>query len=276
LNARILPWIDRHAGASFFLYVQSLEPHQPRAPIPPGADPFDAYDAEVAVSDREIARLYEHLVRRGLASRTLFIVTSDHGEALGEHGMWGHGLSVHEEEVRVPLIVHWPGGLAPAVVDDSVSLVDLMPTVLDVCRVPVDPTRLQGRSLVPGSHEGQTRRPILAARFVYPEDLDFVGADHVESRALIDYPWKLIATEVSASDVRYELYDLAHDPGERDNRAVAQPDRVRSLAAVLTNTLKSLAVARARFVESVGGVDDRRREPSRDVLEQLKSLGYIH
>ncbi|MBI3492813.1 MAG: sulfatase [Acidobacteria bacterium] len=277
LNARLLPWVDAHADDTFFVYVQSLEPHEPRAPTPPGRDPFDAYDAGVSINDREIGRLYQHLVDLGLASRTLFIVTSDHGEAFGEHGQWGHGLSVHEEEVRVPLIVHWPGTIAPAIVDEPVSLVDVLPTVLDYCQVSFDPAHVQGRSLVPGSHAGQTRRPLLTTRFVYPEDIDVQGADHMESQALVDFPWKLIATDADPKrEPRYELYDLSRDPLEHDNRAAAEPDRVRRLAAALTTVLQAQAAARTRFLEAYGSPAlEPRRVPSRDVLEQLKSLGYI-
>jgi arylsulfatase A-like enzyme len=257
--------------------VQSLEPHEPRAPTPPGRDPFDAYDAEVSANDREIGRLYQHLVDLGIASRTLFIVTSDHGEAFGEHGHWGHGLSVHEEEVRVPLIVHWPGTIAPAAADEPASLVDVLPTVLEYTKAPFDPARVQGRSLVPGSRLGQARRPLLATRFVYPEDIDVPGADHAEAQALVDFPWKLIATGTDAArGPRYELYDLARDPMERDDRAAAEPDRVRRLAAALTAVLQAQATERARFLQTYGGSPlEPRRVPSRDVLDQLKSLGYI-
>jgi arylsulfatase A-like enzyme len=275
LNGRILPWIDAHANQSFFVYIQSVEPHEPRTPTLPGADPLDAYDAEVAVNDREIGRLYQHLARLGLASRTIFVVTSDHGEALGEHGQWGHGLSAYEEEIRVPLIIHWPGRVQPSVVGEAVSLVDIVPTVLELCRVPFDPARTQGRSLVPGSRAGQSSRPILSARFVYPEDLDVEGADRVESLALIDGPWKLMAVGNSNAP-RYELYELVRDPRERDDRSSAEPERVRRLARVLTQVLREQAGARARFVEAHGqAAVARGHAAARDVIDQLKSLGYM-
>jgi choline-sulfatase len=274
LNGRVLPWLDAHANQSFFLYIQSVEPHEPRAPTPPGADPFDAYDAEVAVNDREIGRLYQRLVDLGLASRTLLIVTSDHGEAFGEHGQWGHGLSTYEEEIHVPLIVHWPGTLQPSAVTEPVSLVDVVPTTLDLCRVSFDAARAQGRSLVPGSRAGQPARPILSARFVYPEDLDVHGSDRVESQALVDVPWKLIVIGNPGAP-RYELYDLASDPHERDNRAATEPVRVRRLAQALTLVLRDQAIARARFVDDHGDLADRKRAATREALDELRSLGYV-
>jgi hypothetical protein len=116
LNARLIPWIEAHAGDRFFVYIQSVDPHPPF--IAPGAesagDPLSTYHAAIAYNDREIGRLSRRLADLGLSSRTLFVVTADHGEAFGEHGRTGHGQSAYEEEVRVPLIVSWPGTVGGA------------------------------------------------------------------------------------------------------------------------------------------------------------------
>ncbi len=279
LNDRILPWLDAHARDTFFLYVQSMEPHEPRAPTPPGVDPRGAYDDEVAASDREIQRLYERLAKLGLLDRTLLIVTSDHGEALGEHGQWGHGMSVHEEEVRVPLIVHWPGIVRPERVAEPVSLIDLVPTILEYTGVSFDRTELQGRSLVAKSRQGWPSRPVLMTRFVYPDDPDEKGAPRPDQRALIDFPWKLIATDAApGGEPRLELFNLAEDPFEHRDRASTESRQTERLNRALVEVLGAQTLARAKFLDDyAAGVHEPppRQTPSPKVLELLRSLGYV-
>src|SRR6185503_11133274 len=100
----------------------------------------------------------------GLAERTLLVVTADHGRALGERGQTGHGLSVNEDQVRVPLLLHQAGRLAPGVVEDPVHLVDVLPTVLAQCGIDA-PGGAQGRPLI----GARTPRPVFVSRYVFPE-----------------------------------------------------------------------------------------------------------
>ncbi|MCL4807771.1 MAG: sulfatase, partial [Thermoanaerobaculia bacterium] len=115
LNERVLRWVEAHGRRRFFLYVHSVDPHPPV--LLPGlatpGDPLAAYEAAITFNDSEIGRLYRRLVDRGLARRTVFVVTADHGEAFGEHGQRGHGASVYDEEAHVPLVIHAPGTLRP-------------------------------------------------------------------------------------------------------------------------------------------------------------------
>jgi arylsulfatase A-like enzyme len=272
LNDRVLPWLDAHRDVRFFLYVQSIDAHPPFTVA--GATPRDAYDASVAFNDREIGRLYERLEALGLAADTLFIVTSDHGEAFGEHGRSGHGQSAYDEEVRVPLVLVWPARLRAGVLPGPVSLVDVMPTVLDYAGVRFDRSRLQGRSFAGGV---AAPAPVYVQRFVYPADLDAADAARLEARAVVDWPWKLIVTGEAASPAAVELYDLVADPGERQDLAARRPEIASALAARLDQFAAGQAEARARFVASYG-VDapaGRPILPASDVLQQLRTLGYV-
>ncbi|MFQ5490931.1 MAG: sulfatase, partial [Phycisphaerae bacterium] len=90
------------------------------------------YDAAVRKADFRVGRIIDLLKRRNLWDNTVFILTSDHGEELGDHGGWLHDQSVYEELLRVPLMVHFPGGrFAGRRLAESVSLIDVMPTILD-------------------------------------------------------------------------------------------------------------------------------------------------
>jgi arylsulfatase A-like enzyme len=105
----------------------------------------DAYDDGLAWADRQLERFLEELRRRGLMENTLVVVTSDHGEMIGEHELVGHGQTLHRPVVHVPLIVMGPGAPAGATVDAPVSLADVPATVLELAGMPTPP--LAGRSL---------------------------------------------------------------------------------------------------------------------------------
>jgi arylsulfatase A-like enzyme len=234
-------------------------------------DAAGAYEAAIRFNDRAIGRLRRRLAERGLERDTLLVVTADHGEAFGEHGQTGHGRSVHDEEVRVPLILHWPGRLEHVVDDAPVSLVDVMPTLLAACGV--EPAAgMQGRSLLgPGAAP-----PAVSTRFVYPDDLDLAIGDRSEAHALFDGRFKLIASETDAGR-RLALYDLVADPLERDDRAAAEPERAAQLDAALRGFLAEQQAARARYLADHGMPPDPppARKPTPQLVEQLRSLGYL-
>jgi arylsulfatase A-like enzyme len=138
----------------FFLWVHYFDPHQryvPHSEAPsfarPGRNPAKAlYDGEVWYTDHHLGRLLDFIAAQPWADRTVIVVTSDHGEAFGEHGMTGHGVDLWEPLVRVPLVVYVPGVPAHRV-HVKRSLVDLVPTLLDLLELPQPPAgELSGRS----------------------------------------------------------------------------------------------------------------------------------
>ena len=208
-----------------FLYAHLTEPHAPydrgnAALVKAGKDPaelsdLERYVAEISVADAEIARVHRMLTSR-FGDRGVLIITSDHGEAFGEHETWNHTKTLYEELLRVPLIVRGPG-VRPRRVDEHVGLVDLGPTILDIFGAET-PASFMGQSLVP-LLRGEAReldRPILAEGRL--------------RRALYVGKFKVI------EDLRrkvVEAYDLEADPGETRNLAPNRDPRVAGAFAAL-------------------------------------------
>lgn len=166
INRDFLRWLDKSTGERpFFAFLNYFDAHDPY--IPPdgfrrgfGSRPRgrsdmktlrrwfaldhqkmgprildlgrDSYDECIGYLDEQIGRLLEDLDRRGVLENTLVVVTSDHGEELGEHGLFGHGLSLYDAEIHVPLVIAWPKSIAPGVqVSQPVSLRNIAATVVD-------------------------------------------------------------------------------------------------------------------------------------------------
>jgi arylsulfatase A-like enzyme len=221
---------EENTRGRFFLWVHYLDPHADylrHEGIDFGNGARDLYDGEVAFTDRHVGRLLTAIDEAPWGKRTAILLTSDHGEAFGEHGMYRHGFEVWEPLVRVPLLVHVPG-VKPRRIAARRSLIDLAPTVLELTHVEAPP---------PGGH-GQSATDFLSGQSLLvdlflpegktPAERDvFVdmpaGPYNDARRALIHGEMKLIV----AGESRFSLYDLAKDPGEeqdlaeRDKQALA-------------------------------------------------------
>ncbi len=200
---------DRLVRGRFFAWFHFLDPHDQYLShetdgIPPyGASLRDRYDAEVLFTDRQIEKLLAFVDRQPWGPRTAIIVTADHGEAFGEHGMFSHGFEIWENLVRVPLFLHVPG-LRPRRIDEPRSALDLAPTIVELMGLPPDPA-FEGKSLVPELlGDPATPRDVLC-------DLP-PTSDSTKRRALIVGHKKIIAT---GSDTFLRLYDLDQDPEEK-------------------------------------------------------------
>jgi arylsulfatase A-like enzyme len=212
-----------NTGKRFFLWVHYLDPHADYARHKDiegfGNNQRDLYDAEIAFTDKHVGRLLDAIKAAPWGERTAIIVTSDHGEAFGEHKMWRHGYEVWEPLVHVPLLVYVPGA-KPSRVAVRRSAIDLAPTILELMGVPgpskPDPNDfLSGVSLLPDLFVGAGGKP--AERDVL---VDMPGGPYNdERRALYHGDLKLIA-----SGAHVEVYDLAKDPGEEQDLADA-PER---------------------------------------------------
>ncbi|MEM6456594.1 MAG: sulfatase, partial [Acidobacteriota bacterium] len=135
VNEAALPWLEENADAPFFLWLHYFDPHYPHDPPPPYDQLFahEPYDGEIAYADESLGVMLDHLERLGVRDRTLVVFTADHGEGRGEHNESTHSMLVYNSTMRVPLIVAVPGGQpAGRRVDERVSTVDILPTVLDL------------------------------------------------------------------------------------------------------------------------------------------------
>src|SRR5262249_50843264 len=207
----------------FFLWVHLFEPHAPYGnPEDPGrsARPaIDRYDDDVAEADAQSGRLIAALGDR--RRDTLIVAASDHGEAFGEHGEISHSVFVYDVTLRVMLIVNGPR-IAPGVVTDPVSLVDVAPTVASLAGL----ARFDSDGVVVGlPPKGGSYLPPSKDRLLYSESfaplLDFGWSP---LRTIRRDGWKYIAAP------RPELYDLTADPGETRNLVDDQPARAADLA----------------------------------------------
>jgi arylsulfatase A-like enzyme len=265
-----LRWVERSSGRDLFLFLNYYDPHGPYAPpepfvsrfLAPGARPSEGipkgdelqarYDAEVLYMDQHIGRLLEGLRGAGVYEDALVLVTADHGELLGEHGRLGHGQHLTQPEIHIPFFVKYPRRQeAPRRVESPVQLTDVVPIV----------TRAVGLAAPAGIQGGlppTIGHPVVAE--VYPLAFDSPEGDW---RALFDGPWKFLWN----SKGRHGLFDLAHDPGERTNLAMREPERAARMASLLDKYLASLPRA---------GAAGPPRELDAATRDALKALGYVH
>src|SRR6266571_3746309 len=149
-TAEAIAWLEAPRAGRRFVWLHLYDPHEPYEPPEPYASRYAGrpYDGEVAWSDELVGRLDAALERVGLGKDTLLVVTSDHGEGLGEHGEEAHGYFVYEATLRVPLLARGPGVPPGTRVPTTFRSVDLLPTLLDVLGVPPPAgARFSGRSL---------------------------------------------------------------------------------------------------------------------------------
>jgi arylsulfatase A-like enzyme len=257
-SGEAVAWLEARRGGRFFAWLHLYDPHDPYEPPEPYAAryPGRPYDGEVAYSDALVGRVLAALDRLGRRDDTLVVVTSDHGEGLGEHGENAHGFFVYQSTLRVPLLLRGPGippGARPSVTARSV---DLLPTVLELLGVgPAGERALPGRSLVPAWH-GKT----IGEEPSYAESLlPLLHYGWSDLRSLREGRWKYIQAP------RAELYDLLRDPREHENLAQAQPARAEAMRAALARRLTS---------ETQAGGEGSAGVPP-DLLEKLGALGYL-
>lgn len=299
-----LAWIDGLArGRAFFLFLHSYEVHSPYTPDPElralfgrtetrladavsgedlerfrngewALEPGDlrhviaCYDAEIRSADRAFGRLIDGLKERELLDSTVVVLTSDHGEEFGEHGVVGwHSHTLFDELLRVPLLVRPPGGHPWGErVRHQVGGIDLAPTILDAAGIEPPPI-FEGRSVLGLTGEGAPipERPVLSAR-----DLSERGMERQPHRiSLRGGGWKWIAQKRFIRRRWVEsgrLFDLPRDPGEtRDVRKLSLENRARERA--MRSRVASWEAARRPVTQQVA--------PPSDLLKQLRALGYM-
>ncbi len=258
-TAEVVAWLEARRDARFFAWLHLYDPHDPYEPPEPYASRYAGrpYDGEVAYSDELVGRLLSALDRLGRREDTLVVVTSDHGEGLGEHGENVHGFFVYQSTLRVPLLLRGPGILPGARPTVTARSVDLLPTVLDLLGlVPSKDLRLAGRTLAPALRGSAS----LTDEPAYSESLlPLLHYGWSDLRSIREGRWKYIQAP------RPELYDLLRDPGEHENRAAGEPARAEAMRAALA---RRLAGEKAAGREGSAGVPP-------DLLEKLGALGYL-
>jgi choline-sulfatase len=251
-------WIKEHP--KFFAWVHLYDPHDPYEP--PGryavAYADRPYDGEVAYADELVGNLIAALRDAGRLENTLVVVTSDHGEGLGEHGEDVHGYFVYESTLSVPLVFRGPGVTAGTRIEPLTRSVDLFPTLLDLAGIGrADAPTGAGRSLAPALHGEKIEEEPSFAESLVP----LVHYGWSDLRTVRDGRWKYILAP------RPELYDLDRDPAEANNLAAQEPARARALRAGLEGRL--------RLEQQAASSDAARSSVPPDLLEKLGALGYL-
>jgi choline-sulfatase len=231
----------------FFLWVHYLDPHADYKQHGPqfrfGSKARDLYDGEVAYTDSQIGRLLDFIEAQSFGSKTSIIVTSDHGEAFGEHKMYRHGFELWEELVRVPLIVHVPGAKANRVKARR-SLIDVVPTLLELTGVQAPPHRSQAKADSDDFVSGYSLVSDVYAKG--PEEIqkrdvivDMPAGPYNESRrAFIHNDLKLVISRGASK----ELFDLAKDPRERRNVWYTRRKEIEARYAAARTELREIVV----------------------------------
>jgi len=231
----------------------------------------ELYAAGIAESDEWVGLLVDALAANGVLDNTLVVITADHGENLGDHSMIGHLLSMHDTTLHVPLILRYPGRFdGGAVKEELVSLIDLFPTILDVCSLLDGTDSASGQRSLCHPHREPTvvvfaenDRPVNGIRVMkqrFPA-FDTSTIEH-SLRAVRTERYKLIWRVGDGT----ELFDVSSDPGELYDIAQARTDVRDELLARLQT-----------WNDNLEQMTDLRPFESRDVetLEQLRALGYV-
>ena len=274
---RALSWAREHRDDDVFLFVHVFDPHLPRDPPPAfqQAYPNRPYDGEIAFTDQEIGRLLKGLGKNRRGGSVLTIFTSDHGEGLQDHEEELHGFLLFDEMMRVPLIVNGPGVRAGRRVPEQVCTIDLVPTICALAGIAA-PGECSGERLpdldypaglrdrASEDREGTMGGPKAdaASRAAYLESFrPRLSYGWCEQRGLRTPRWKLIVGPEE------ELYDLARDPGEKNEVRDRYPQVGDSLARVM-DAIALAAAHRATYPAGQVTISPEERD-------KLESLGYL-
>jgi arylsulfatase A-like enzyme len=298
MNTAFLEWLDHDPDRNFFVYLHYMEPHTPYCPPKPYDELFDPdyqgervcyppqdpdpklpfvegtpvgnrelfnmvaqYDGSIAYLDTQVGNLIQELKDRGLADRTLIFLTADHGEGFYEHKGWGHGHSVYQNLLRVPVIAWSPNRVRSAqTYRMTFQTIDVMPTLLAAADIGIpDAIAIEGQNLWPniagGSDTGQSV-PVFSEIF---------HADGYTARTLIRNGKKIIHTKWKGMG-RVMLFDLNTDPNER-------VDLSENMVELRDEMLGDLGIA-------IEDASSKKRDSASRVLDEklkarLRALGYI-
>ena len=215
------------------------------------------YAVNTVYCDKQIGRLYEFLSGEGLLDNTILVIISDHGEQFGEHGWLGeHGMAVYNEEIKVPFIIRYPEKIpAGKRYYHYVSLLDVLPTILEICEFETEQFKFDGINAFDTLSIG---RKLYAGHTLYTED----------KYAVITNPRKLIYD--SHKDL-YEMYNLNDDNGEQN---ALDPDSVESGIA-LKHNLIAWRADMEEFQQEILEDYNQSNENQQLEKEDLRSIGYV-
>jgi len=278
----------------FFLWVHYFGPHSLPDMRKPGLrnlrHHIDTYPNKVVRSDGEVGRLLNQLKVSGLNENTLVIFHSDHGEALGEHKFIGHGRYLFEDNLKIPLLIRWPGVIpAGKRINTLVGTVDIAATILEAAGISIESSAIDGHSVIPAILRGVPHRADLYLETFMPAHRAFAEKIKLNTGEETDvgvfrcgvlrYPYKLVVTQphslfddptepvrpdLATRVRRKELFNVEVDPEEKKNLAQEDPRRLHELETLLD-----------QYLQEPGTEDTPSIDLSEEQIEKLRSLGYL-
>lgn len=254
---RAIHWLNAQSGKPFFVWVHLYDPHLPYDPPGPFREQYrdHPYDGEVAYTDRELGRLINVLGKKA-PQNTIIAVLSDHGESLGEHGEYTHGVFVYDSTLRILFLMSGPGIPVGMRIKRQVRSIDFLPTLLESMGGKA-PGQVQGTSLVPTFSGKVVATGVSYAETLYPK----MNMGWAELRSIRTDRWKYVRAP------RPELYDLTRDPAESMNVIQRHPAETERFESILNGVISSGGHGTTEKVE-MKLVDEQ-------TAEELKSLGYL-
>jgi arylsulfatase A-like enzyme len=294
-DQRIFRWISKHRDRSFFLFLHTYRVHDyilkpenlefiesDSTSLWKGPFDFailkeylgkvvdfsenerqgliDLYDAAIIGTDRDLGELINYMKETGIYDSSIVIITSDHGEEFGDHGHLYHGDKLFDEQIRIPLIIHFPeGSLQCKKVGAPIRQIDIIPTLVDYLGFPCEKS-FQGRSFLDAIRNERDYDTAV-----------FSSAHHLTSFSLILGNWKFITYSNNVKDSLMDntstLYNLRLDPHEHIDYTTSYPEISIYLQEKLT-AIRDSTFTRPPSIPSVGRIKKK-------LQEELKALGYL-
>ncbi len=295
VNRLVEGWLrSRPEDQPFFLWVHTVDPHEPYRPpestrelfLEEGQEEFaldrhpafkltremsaeeqrrvakyllSLYDGEIAFNDRAFGELVDLLEELELLDSTVVIFVSDHGEEFLDHGTWGHGRNLYAENLNVPLVIRFPDRGHGRRVAEIVQQIDLLPSLLEYVGLPVPPG-VEGRSFLP-----LTTDKGAVATTGFSTAFSFLHLDGAVYRSLVDDEWKLVQRlDDDGSVVQTSLFHRIDDPVEASNLILENPIRARFMELNLQAKMAEGSV----LTTSEAELDE-------ETENALKALGYL-
>lgn len=228
------------------------------------------YAAEIAYADSQLGHIIRYLKRRDMYEDTMMIVTADHGEHFGEHGLAYHQFSLYDELLHVPLMVKYPGNAwGGTEINGLVSLIDIYPTLLNIYQL--DTTGSRGQDLRPGANPGHEHifaeygRPVTALKALRNNTDEPVDRNLIKDLDVaLDCARSESTKVIRSSDGRREAYDLMEDPKESEDLSGDSdpPSSISKAVRAMSTNLSELPRVNTAEPEDT------------EVIDQLRELGY--
>lgn len=268
LTDRSIAWIGKQGSKKWFLWTHYIDPHGRYVSHPGetsyGESEMDLYDGELHFTDKHLGNLLDYVARSQAGQKTIVVITSDHGDAFGEHGYINHAQDLHREILHVPLIFYVPN-IEPRSISGAVSPIDIFPTFADLIGYDISSLGVEGESLVPQLFYGKDAEDrVVFAETNYPKPL----------RAAVNSRYKLI---LDLKNNVSRLWDLKKDPLEKKNVWTTDKKGYKEMRGYLNEWLERVVYSRdAESNQAIAKLADhlvRERDAAATIVNDVSVAG---